>query len=51
MNLDFVFSTSYLPITRLSEIADMDEVFAVVRLPYLPPENGFPDMNFASPKS
>ena len=51
MNLDFVFSKSYLPIPRFSEVADMDEVFSVVRLPYLPPENGFPDMNFVSAKS
>ncbi len=51
MNLDFVFSRSYLPIPRFSEVADMDEVFSIVRLPYLPPENGFPDMNFVSSKS
>jgi hypothetical protein len=47
-NLDFVSSGSYLPIPRLAEVADLDEVFAVMRLPYSPPENGFPDMNFAT---
>jgi hypothetical protein len=45
-NLDLVFSGSYLPVPRLSEVADMDEVFAVIRIPYSPPENGFPDLDF-----
>lgn len=47
-NLDFVYSGSYLSTPRLTEIADMEEVFAVMRLPYLPPENGFPDMQFVN---
>ncbi|MBN2116166.1 MAG: hypothetical protein JW730_06335 [Anaerolineales bacterium] len=47
-NLDFIFSGSYLPVPRLAEVADMDEVFAVMRLPYSPPEDGFPDVTFAS---
>jgi len=50
-NLDFIFSGSYLPIPRLAEVADMDEVFAVMRLPYSPPENGFPDVTFAEPRT
>jgi hypothetical protein len=33
-------------VPRLSEVADLDEVFAVMRLPYCPPENGFRDVNF-----
>ena len=45
-NLDLIFSGSYLPVPRLAEVADLDEVFAVMRLPYSPPENGFPDVNF-----
>jgi hypothetical protein len=49
-NLDFVFSGSYLPVPRLAEVVDMEEVFAVMRLPYAPPDNGFPDMNFAAPR-
>lgn len=48
MNLDLIRSTSYLPIQRLSEVADLEEVFAVLRLPYSPPENGFPDMSFVT---
>lgn len=48
MNLDFVHSGSRLSAPRLAEIADMEEVFAVMRLPYSPPENGFPEMKFAS---
>jgi hypothetical protein len=47
-HLDFIFSGSYLPVPRLAEIADMDEVFAVMRLPYSPPDNGFPDVNFVN---
>ncbi|HSB03254.1 MAG TPA: hypothetical protein VLE49_21570 [Anaerolineales bacterium] len=46
-NLDMIFSGSPLPVPRLAEVADMDEVFAVMRLPYSPPEDGFPDVTFA----
>jgi hypothetical protein len=45
-NLDLIFSESYLPVARLSEVADLEEVFAAIRLPYSPPENGFPNVNF-----
>jgi hypothetical protein len=47
MNLDFVHSVSYLSTPRLSEIADMEEVFSVMRLPYSPPADGFPNLRFA----
>jgi hypothetical protein len=47
-NLDLIFTGSPLPVPRLSEVADLEEVFAVMRLPYSPPENGFPDMKFFS---
>lgn len=50
-NLDFIFSGSYLPIPRLAEVADLEEVFAVLRLPYSPPENGLPNMNFVSTRA
>jgi hypothetical protein len=50
-NLDVIFSESYLPVPRLSEVADLEEVFAVVRLPYSPPENGFPNVNFITIKN
>ena len=43
-DLDLIFSESNLPVSRLSEVADLEEVFAVVRLPYSPPENGFPNV-------
>jgi hypothetical protein len=46
-NLDFTFSGSYLAIPRLAEVADLEEVFSVMRLPYSPPENGFSGINFA----
>lgn len=46
-NLDFIRSNSYLTVPRLSDIADMEEVFSVMRIPYSPPENGFPDFRFA----
>lgn len=46
-NLDFIRASSYLTVPRLSDIADMEEVFSVMRLPYSPPENGFPDLRFA----
>jgi hypothetical protein len=45
-NLDTIFSDSYVPVSRLSEVADLEEVFAAVRLPYCPPENGLPNVNF-----
>jgi hypothetical protein len=48
-NLDVLFSGSILPVPRLSEVADLEEVFAVMRIPYSPPENGFPNLNFALP--
>ncbi len=50
-NLDLVSSVSQLPVPRLAELADLDEVFAVVRLPYEPPDNGFPDVKFATAKN
>lgn len=50
-NLDLIFSGSYLPVPRLAEVADSDEVFAVMRLPYSPPDMGFPDVTFADPKA
>ncbi len=46
-NLDFIRANSYLTVPRLSEIADMEEVFSVMRIPYSPPENGFPELRFA----
>lgn len=46
--LNLILSGSLLPIPRLSEMADLEEVFAVMRLPYSPPENGFPDIRFKS---
>lgn len=47
-NLEVVFSDSYLSIPRLSEIADLEEVFAVTRLPYSPPDDGLPGVTFIS---
>jgi hypothetical protein len=47
-NLDVIFFGSYLPAPRLSEIADLDELAAVMRLPYSPPEDGFPNLEFAA---
>lgn len=46
-NLDFIRANSDLTVPRLSDIADLDEVFSVMRIPYSPPENGFPDLRFA----
>ncbi len=46
-NLDMTFSINQLPITRLAELADLEEVFAAIRLPYMPPDDGFPVMKFA----
>ncbi|HJS17734.1 MAG TPA: hypothetical protein VJ785_03235 [Anaerolineales bacterium] len=45
-HLDLIFSGSYLPVSRLSEIADLEEVFAVMRLPYSPPEKGLTDVTY-----
>ena len=45
-NLEPIFSGSFLSAPRLSEIADLDEVFAVMRLPYSPPDNGLPGVKF-----
>ena len=45
-NLDFVVSKSFLPIPRLSEVADLEEILEVMHLPYSPPDNGFPDFKF-----
>lgn len=50
-NLDVIFSGSTLPVPRLSEVADLEEVFAVVRIPYTAPENGFPNLKFASTRT
>jgi hypothetical protein len=50
-NLDMIFTGSYLPAPRLSEIADLDEVFAAMRLPYSPPEDGFPNLKFAASRA
>ena len=47
-NLDLIFSSSRLGIPRLAEVADLDEVFAALRIPYSPPNNGFPNMNFVA---
>ncbi len=43
-NLDRIFSISQLPVPRLADVADLDEVFAAVRFPYSPPDVRFPDM-------
>ena len=45
--LNLTLSNSRLSLPRLADIADMDEVFAVMRLPYSPPDKGFPDIVFA----
>jgi hypothetical protein len=47
-SLDIIQSESFLPCPRLSEVADLDEVFEVMRLPYCPPENGIPDVHYLS---
>jgi hypothetical protein len=46
-NQDIIFSGSALPVPRLSEVADLEEVIAAMRIPYSPPENGFPNLRFA----
>ncbi len=40
--LDVLLAGSRLPVPRLSEVVDLDEAFAAIRLPYSPPENGLP---------
>jgi len=47
-NLDMVSSASQLPAPRLAEVADLDELFAVVRLPYSPPDDALRDVKFAA---
>jgi hypothetical protein len=47
-NLDVILSKSYLQCPRLSEVADLSEVFDVMQMPYSPPDNGFPGLNFAT---
>jgi hypothetical protein len=47
-NFDTIFTDNYVPVSRLSEVADLEEVFAAIRLPYCPPEHGFPNVNFIS---
>lgn len=50
-NLDLIFSGSSLPVPRLAEVADMEEVLAAMRLPYSPPDDGFPDVKFAATRT
>ncbi len=45
-DLDLILSPSYLPVPRLSEVADADEVFAAIRFPYSPPEDGLPGVHY-----
>ena len=47
-NLDIILSDIYLQHPRLAEVADLEEVFDVMRLPYSPPDNGFPNMKFVT---
>ena len=47
-NMDTIFSDSNVPVARLSEVADLEEVFAVLRLPYCPPEKGLPNVTYIS---
>lgn len=49
-NLNVILSQSYLQCPRLSEVADLNEVFDVIQIPYSPPDNGFPGLNFATSK-
>ncbi len=44
--LDVLLAGSRLPVPRLSEVVDLDEAFAAIRLPYSPPENGLPGVKF-----
>lgn len=50
-NLDLIFTGSQLSSPRLSEVADLEEVFAAVRLPYSPPENGLPGVTFGTARN
>jgi hypothetical protein len=50
-NLDIILSDIYLQHPRLAEVADLEEVFDVMRLPYSPPDNGFPDVNFIATRN
>jgi hypothetical protein len=47
-NLDLIFTGSYLPVPRLSEVADLEEVISAMRLPYSPPEDGYPNVIFGA---
>jgi hypothetical protein len=49
-DLDIILPGSFLSSPRLSEVADLEEVFDVMQLPCSPPENGFPDLEFYSTK-
>jgi hypothetical protein len=49
-SLDIILSESSLPCPRLSEVADLEEVFEVIRLPYSPPDEGLPNLHFMSDK-
>jgi hypothetical protein len=37
--------------SKPAEVADLDELFAVGRIPYSPPDDGFPDVKFAAGKN
>ncbi|HEX5838351.1 MAG TPA: hypothetical protein VFY26_11020 [Anaerolineales bacterium] len=50
-NLDLIFTGSHLSSPRLSEVADLEEVFAAVRLPYSPPEDGLPGVTFGTARN
>lgn len=45
--LDIIATGNYPPIPRLSEIGDMEEVLAVMRIPYCPPGEDLHHMKFA----
>lgn len=45
-NLDIIFSESYLPVMRLSEMADLLEVFDTIRIPYSPPGSDSLNMKY-----
>jgi hypothetical protein len=47
-NLDLMFSNSRLVNPRLADVADVEEVLAVMRIPYSPPENGLPGVRFVT---
>jgi len=44
--LDFIYTGSHLPTPRLSAVADLEEVFAVARIPYSPPDLGRPVIKY-----